>query len=177
MSSIDLAILGLLKEGAMSAYEIQKAVEDRYYARWTSISTPSVYKKVLRLRDQGYLESQAVRGERSADKAVYSLTAAGRDRFEELMAAYTVSPVSFLFDFNVVIANLEKADPSRVRFLMDRLRRTITDSARTSQKYADKAGPEPPNGPAIFRQQQRLYQALLAWLDDFEAQLREDRAE
>ena len=57
MSSIDLVILGILMEGPRSAYDIQKDVEYHHFPRWTKISTPSVYKKVLQLKERGYLRA------------------------------------------------------------------------------------------------------------------------
>ena len=58
MSAIDLAILGMVLEKPQSAYDLQKDVTYHNFSRWTRISAPSVYKRVLRLRDQGYLESR-----------------------------------------------------------------------------------------------------------------------
>lgn len=50
MSSIDLVILGIVLEKPQSAYDIQKDIEYHNFSRWTKISIPSVYKKVLQLK-------------------------------------------------------------------------------------------------------------------------------
>lgn len=50
MATIDLIVLGMLKKEALSAYDIQKLVEYRNISKWVKISTPSIYKKVLRLK-------------------------------------------------------------------------------------------------------------------------------
>ena len=47
MSSIDLVILGIVLEKPQSAYDIQKDVEYHHFSRWTKISVPSIYRKVL----------------------------------------------------------------------------------------------------------------------------------
>ena len=60
MSSIDLVILGMLSEKPQSAYDLQKDVDDHHFARWTKISTPSIYRKVLQLREKGYIRGQSV---------------------------------------------------------------------------------------------------------------------
>lgn len=57
MSSIDLVILGIVLEKPQSAYDIQKDIEYHNFSRWTKISIPSVYKKVLQLKEKGYLTS------------------------------------------------------------------------------------------------------------------------
>ena len=50
MSSIDLVILGIVLEKPQSAYDIQKDVEYHHFPRWTKISVPSIYRKVLQLQ-------------------------------------------------------------------------------------------------------------------------------
>ena len=64
MSSIDLVILGIVMEKPQSAYDIQKDVEYHHLSRWTKISVPSIYRKVLQMNEQGYLESSIVKGDR-----------------------------------------------------------------------------------------------------------------
>ena len=85
MSTIDLVILGIVSEKPQSAYDIQKDIEYHHLSRWTKISVPSIYRKVLQLSEKGYLQSNIVKGDRFADKAVYSLTDEGRKYFNSLM--------------------------------------------------------------------------------------------
>ena len=106
MSSIDLVILGIVMEKPQSAYDIQKDVEYHHLSRWTKISVPSIYRKVLQMNEQGYLESSIVKGDKFADKAVYSITDKGRAYFGQLMETYVSQKIRLLFDFNVVITNL-----------------------------------------------------------------------
>ena len=68
MSSIDLVILGIVLEKPQSAYDIQKDVEYHHFPRWTKISVPSIYRKVLQLSEKGYLHSNIVKGDKFADK-------------------------------------------------------------------------------------------------------------
>ena len=94
MSSIDLIILGIVIEKPQSAYDIQKDVEYHHFSRWTKIRVPSIYRKVLQLNEQGYLKSDIVKGNKFADKAVYSITDKGRSYFEQLMNTYVSEKVS-----------------------------------------------------------------------------------
>ena len=174
MSSIDLVILGILMEGPQSAYDIQKDVEYHHFPRWTRISVPSIYKKVLQLKEKGYLDSTLVKGERFADKAVYSITPAGREHFSQLMDHYASQPVPLQFDFNVVITNLNKLPPEKAHPLIRRLQESLQNGLRTTAQYADEYAQIPLVGRSIFDQQARLYKALLQWLEDFEAPLTEE---
>lgn len=170
MSSIDLVILGIVSEKPQSAYDIQKDVEYHHFSRWTRISVPSIYRKVLRLSEGGYLQSNIVKGDRFADKAVYSITDKGRKYFKELMASYAANPVPLLFDFNVVVANLNKLDKTEATELISALRRSIYTSAKLNEAHAQEFSNIPLEGKTIFEQQQLLYRALLEWLDNFEVQ-------
>ncbi|NLY44095.1 MAG: PadR family transcriptional regulator [Clostridiaceae bacterium] len=174
MSAIDLAILGMVLEKPQSAYDLQKDVDYHQFPRWTKISTPSIYRKVIQLRKEGYLHCDIVKGDRLADKAVYSITEKGRAYFEELMNTYVNQPISFLFDFNVVITNLNKIDKKHALDLVNKLRSNIIASAKTNDEYAAKYADIPLVGRTIFEQQRMLYRALLEWLDLFEIQFKED---
>lgn len=105
MSSIDLVILGIVMEKPQSTYDIQKDVEYHHLSRWTKISAPSICRKVLQMNEQDYLESSIVKGDKFADKAVYSITEKGRAYFGQLMETYAGQKVPLLFDFNIVITN------------------------------------------------------------------------
>lgn len=175
MSSIDLVILGMVLEKPQSAYDIQKDVEYHRFPMWTKISIPSIYRKVIQLNEKGYLQSDIVKGERFADKAIYSITEKGKAYFEQLMTDKANQQIPLLFDFNVVIANLNKMDKSKAMELVMQLRNSITTSKQTNDEYvAEYYSHLPLVGRTIFDQQQLLYNALLEWLDKFERQFKED---
>ena len=56
-----------------------------------------------------------VKGERFAEKAIYSITDAGRAYCETLMDTIAEQNVPLTFDFNVVITNLNKMDQMCIR--------------------------------------------------------------
>lgn len=175
MSSIDLVILGIVLEKPQSAYDIQKDVEYHRFPMWTKISIPSIYRKVIQLNEKGYLQSDIVKGERFADKAIYSITEKGKDYFEQLMVDYANQHVPILFDFNVVITNLNKMDKSKALELVTQLRSSIVASKQANNKYADEYYSHLPLvGRTIFDEQQLLYNALLEWIDTFERQFKEE---
>lgn len=175
MSSIDLIILGIVLEKPQSAYEIQKDVEYHHLSRWTKVSVPSIYRKVLQLSEKGYLQSDMVKGDRFAEKAVYSVTDSGRQYFNELMTSYASRPVSILFDFNVVIANLNKVNKEDALVLVSELRESIQTSAQKNEEYASEYADIPLVGKTIFDQQRSLYHSLLEWLSDFEDRFKEEK--
>ncbi|MFQ7292841.1 MAG: PadR family transcriptional regulator [Monoglobales bacterium] len=173
MSSIELVILGIVLEKPQSAYDIQKDIEYHHFSRWTKISVPVIYKKVLQLKEKGYLESTIVKGNRFADKAIYSITDKGIEYFEQLMESCSEIQATFLFDFNVVITNLNKLEKDKAIDLIQRIRENIKRSEEAHKKYAEEYPNIPLVGRTIFEQQQQLYCSLLKWLDTFEVQFME----
>ncbi len=174
MSSIDLVILGIVLEKPQSAYDIQKDVEYHHFPRWTKISVPSIYRKVIQLTEKGYLQSNIVKGDKFADKAVYSITDQGKVYFKELMASCAAGSVPLLFDFNVVITNLNKIDKAEALELVSALRHSIQSSVKLNESYAKEFADIPLVGRTIFDQQQLLYHALLEWLNHFEEQFSQE---
>lgn len=174
MSSIDLVILGIVLEKPQSAYDIQKDVEYHHLSRWTKISVPSIYRKVIQLNEKGYVKSDIVKGDKFADKAIYSITDSGKAYFRELMSTYVSQSVPLLFDFNVVISNLNKIDKNEALKLVSQLRKTIQASIQSNENYAAEYVDIPLVGRTIFEQQRLLYNSLLEWLDNFESQLKKE---
>ena len=172
MATIDLIVLGMLKRESLSAYDIQKDVEYHHFSRWTKISVPSIYRKVIQLNEQGYLKSSIVKGDKFADKAIYEISDKGRCYFEQLMNSYANKEVPLLFDFNVVITNLNKMEKEKALELVKSLRNSIVSSANTTDEYAAEYPDIPLVGKSIFEQQKLLYRSLLEWLDAFETQFK-----
>lgn len=170
MSTIDLVILGIVAEKPQSAYDIQKDIEYHHLSRWTKISISSIYRKVLQLSEKGYLRSDIVKGDRFADKAVYSITDEGKDYFNSLMQYYATQTVPLLFDFNVVIANLNKLNKDAALDLISKLKESITVSVGTNEEYLTEYSNIPLVGKTIIEQQGLLYKTLLEWLDTFREQ-------
>ncbi len=167
MATIDLIVLGILKNEALSAYDIQKLVEYRNISKWVKISTPSIYKKVLQLEEKGYIQSQAVKEGRMAEKAVYSLTAAGEAVFEALMLEIAAQPVRIFLDFNAVIVNLASLPPEKQRVCLDEIGNNVRKlKAYLSENLQAKSAlPEiPETGLAVLEQQYMLAQAIENWL-------------
>ena len=167
MSAVDLILLGLVYEQPQSAYDMQKHVEYRNLSRWVKISSPSIYKNVLKLEEKGCLTSEPVREGRMPEKTVYSITPAGREYFFKLMREKANAAVSVVFDFNAVIANLNKIENEQAM----ELAHTIRASMEAGRAYIAGMQPQrqhvPFVGRSIMDQQVQVYDALLKWMDSF----------
>jgi DNA-binding PadR family transcriptional regulator len=175
MSAVDLVLLGLVQETPRSAYEVQKQVEFRNLSRWVKISSPSVYKKLIQLEEKGYLTGEAFREGKMPEKIVYSITPCGREYFLKLMKFHAADTVQVLFDFNAVIANLNKIPKEDAMELIDNIRTGMTESKKYMEGVLPHRSEIPLVGRTIMIQQIEVLRSLLDWIDSFQAEFQEDR--
>lgn len=133
-TSIEIMILGALIERPMSAYEMDKVLEERNIRRWIRISSPSVYRNVIRLCEEGYTEGTVVREGEMPEKTVYAITEAGRERFATLMEQAAALPARVDFGFLPVLANISLVDEDTGRALIDELIETHRATAERVER-------------------------------------------
>lgn len=167
MATIDLIVLGMLKQKALSAYDIQKLVEYRNISKWVKISTPSIYKKVIQLEEKGLITSHMEKDGKMPEKAVYSLTDTGKEEFERLMLEISRKPIHIFLDLNAVIVNLESMTKEKQRECLEHIERNIHElKAYLEEDIAlkENAPAIPAMGMAVLQQQSRLVQAIEEWI-------------
>ncbi|MBX9034142.1 PadR family transcriptional regulator [Gordonibacter massiliensis (ex Traore et al. 2017)] len=128
--SIEIMILGALIERPMSAYEMDKTMEQRNVRRWIRISSPSVYRNLLRLCDEGCADGTVVKEGEMPEKTVYTITDKGRERFAELMNEAAALPARVDFGFLPILANITLVSEDTGRALIDELIETHLGTAQ-----------------------------------------------
>ncbi|MCJ7856818.1 PadR family transcriptional regulator [Lachnospiraceae bacterium NSJ-143] len=169
MATIDLIVLGMLKNESLSAYDIQKLVEYRNISKWVKISTPSIYKKVIQLEEKGYIESKNVKEGKMAEKAVYSLTSQGEMQFERLMYEIASKPINIFLDFNAVVVNLTSLSPEGQKLCLENIKnnvKTLISYLEDNIRVKESIPQIPETGMAVLRQQLILSQAIEKWVDE-----------
>lgn|SRR5574344_549423 len=167
MATIDLIVLGMLKDQDLSAYDIQKLVDYRNISKWVKVSTPSIYKKVLQLEEKGLIKGTAVKEGKMPEKAVYSLTAAGKKEFEALMLKIAEEPIYLYLDFNAVIVNINKLTPKLRTRCLERIEHGVNELKSYLEdniNLKEDAPGIPETGMAVLQQQYILVQAIETWL-------------
>jgi len=107
LSSINLIILGYLQNKEKSAYEMVKEFDIWSLTKWLKISNPSVYKNIIKLCDNGYLNSRTVKEGEMPEKTLYSLNEKGNLYFNELMEESSKNIGEVYLDFNAFLVNIE----------------------------------------------------------------------
>ena len=175
MSTIDLIVLGSIARQPQSAYDIQKDVEEHNLSEWTRISIPSIYKKVLRLQEQGYIESDEVSGERFASKNIYHITERGAEYLKALMLECSLQTPKVLMDFNAVICNLNKVDRATALSLIQHIINGISKAKQYYHSVLQEHSHIPMVGKAIMEQQELVCAALLEWSQNLYENYKEEK--
>lgn len=174
MATIDLIVLGMLKQEELSAYDIQKLVEYRKISKWVKISTPSIYKKVIQLEEKGYIKSKVVKEGKMPEKAIYSLTDKGEEEFEKLMAEIASKPINMFLDFNAVIVNLLSLPVEKQKACLSNIENNIKSAVKTLKENIDEKE-DVPNVPmagmAVLKQQYILAEAMETWIETLKTEL------
>lgn len=168
MAAIDLIVLGMLKKGSMSAYDIQKLVEYRNISKWVKISTPSIYKKTIQLEKKGLIQGEQVKEGKMPEKSVYSLTDAGKTEFERLMLEISSQPINIFLDFNAVIVNLDSLPPDKQKSCVAEIKNNIKILKSYLEENIQKKTnvPDiPATGMAVLRQQYLLAESIETWIE------------
>ena len=167
MATIDLIVLGMLKKEPMGAYDIQKLVEYRNISKWVKISTPSIYKKTIQLEEKGFIKGEIVKEGKMPEKAVYSLTDAGKKEFERLMLEIAAKPIHIFLDFNAVIVNLDNLPPEAQKLCVANIEKNVkTLKTYLEENISEKENIQgiPETGMAVLRQQFVLVDAIEKWI-------------
>lgn len=84
-AALDLAILGSLTEGPLHGYALAQTLAERGFGR---LKGGSLYPALSRLEEAGLVSTRWVEGENGPGRKDYTLTAEGRGRLDEGIAAW-----------------------------------------------------------------------------------------
>lgn len=173
VGSAEMALLGLLSEGARHPYQIEKDVEGRDMRSWTDLSMSTIYKILRRLELAGLVEVQyeKPRGERA--RHLYRLKPPGR---QALLAALrhrlsrhevSKSPFDAAIYWSDCLADAEVA--LRLRDYREELIRN-RDLWRCMVQYLADCGC-PRSDQALCAHKAAMLEGELGWLDGYVAEL------
>jgi len=161
VSSIDLLLLGLIRNKPMSPYELSK-MQGIY--ELVKISVPAVYKNLLRLEKSGDLIYSIVKKGNMPEKKIYSLSNTGEKRFQELLMLCSENPIGFHFDFNVpllFINSVNKQDGIRI---LETVKRQLIEKQAYLSEQMEKFKYLPYPVSEMARQQLELCNTLVLWV-------------
>jgi DNA-binding PadR family transcriptional regulator len=162
---LELAILGLLKEGSMHGYQLKKRLAETLGSFW-QVSYGSLYPALKRLQRDGAVEMTFPQEDVARRKNVYRITPLGEDAFRELLerAGHEATQDN---GFSVRLAFFQYLKPeTRIR-LLERRRSFLegrgSDLQRSLQSYKERI-----DGYTLSLMNHQLAstEADIRWVDD-----------
>lgn len=157
---LDLAVLGLLRDGPRHGYDLKQSLADLGFVR---VSFGSLYPALRRLEKRGLIEAARATGRRKA----YRVTDEGRDELQDLLRS---EPETSEGDrrFSLRLAFFRYLEPAlRIRSL-ERRRRQLVDRIGDAQQSLRKATTNHADQYtlALMRRTVLTTEADIAWLDE-----------
>jgi PadR family transcriptional regulator AphA len=171
LTATEAALLGLLRNGEMSGYDLRKLVDRSVGYYWTPAKTQT-YSSLPRLVAAGLATRRTVRQSDRPDKHLYAITGAGRSAVSDWIRH---APLDAGLGRNVLLLKLALADESHASSLLEqvRRRRVEAEQLRAELVELDAAGGE---GDPPFEHLTRRYgffhvDALLHWTEEVQRDL------
>ncbi|MGN0143817.1 MAG: PadR family transcriptional regulator [Clostridium sp.] len=138
MSSINLIILGYLQNKEKSAYEMVKEFDKWNMNKWLKISNPSIYKNIIKLCNDGYLNSRTVKEGEMPEKTLYSMNEKGKSYFNKLMEESSKCLGNFYFDFNAFLVNIENVPEEKRKEYLTNFKNEVYERTKFVQSVYDQ---------------------------------------
>ncbi len=163
---LELAVLGLLRDGAHHGYELKRLLADLGF--W-SVSFGSLYPALRRLEKRDLVEAELSDDRRR--RKVYRITEDGNEYFQGLMRSEDRSTGDDDRSFRLRLAFFEYLDPERRLPILERRRHQIIDERdrmkRRLRRTRDRAKARGDRYRiAVLEHGLRRAEADLAWIDE-----------
>ncbi len=166
-SAVDLMLLGSLMDCPMNAYELKKRMEDANVKDWVKISSPAIYKNLVRLHRRGYLDAEVVREGEMPEKTVYTVNEEGRRHFRRLMEAFAGMPGSVYIDFTAFISNLRHLEKPEAERMLKELQEQLGAKMKYMERVLEREGGKSGEAKAIIGLYVQMYTLFYRWACDF----------
>ena len=107
VSNAELALLSLLAEKSMHAYEIEKIIEERNIRNWTELGFSSIYRLLTNMEKKKWLSAKLTPSEgRGPARKVYALTEKGKELWRSSVLNILEKPDIQYSNFLLALDNL-----------------------------------------------------------------------
>jgi len=167
MTIIDMIILGFLYQEKLSAYDIQKEIEERNISKWIKISRPAIYKNLKKLEDKNYLTSDIEKKTNMPEKKLYSLTKKGKVEYDKKAQKISEEELNIFLDINSVISSFDNLTNEKQITFLKNVCKNIEQHLYFLNNNLEKKADIPEHGKQILKQQKMLLESLLTWAEDY----------
>lgn len=175
-STSELALLCLLAEKPMHAYEMEDVITARGMREWTTIGFSSIYYSLKKMFKAGWLEKMQAASEVGGPlKHVFSLSPKGRTVWEKSVLEAITKPEPGDDPFLVALSVLPLLNKKQV---FTALQTYLVEMKKTAQKLTEKSagyGDHVPNHvTAMFDYSLKQITATMDWIKEWQTQLGEE---
>ena len=175
LTATEAALLGLLRKGPMSGYDLRKDVERSVGYFWAPAKT-QIYATLPRLVEAGFATQQRVVQSAKPDKTIYDLTDAGREALREWVET---APLDAGQGRNLILLKLYLGEGASLESLQRQLSERAEEAERLQAELQELEAAGIGGSPfeAITRRWGLLYaEALLRWTEEAATSLTSARA-
>lgn len=166
MSAIDLFLLGFLLDKPWSAYELASFVKNHDFDEMMKISTPAVYKNLIKMSGKKYLNVETIKDSEMPERKIYSITENGKVYFKKLMEDISVGDVRYFFPFNPFIINLNRLDKKTSLEYLDNLREKLIIEKQKFEERSVRYKDYPENSVSLIKQIKNINDSMINWIDE-----------
>lgn len=173
LGDAQVALLGLLSERPMHAWEIERTARHRDMRFWTDLSTSTIYKHLGALGKAGHV-SVAEEVSDGRLRKVYSVTPQGGESLRERLRAILSEPQHLKWRLDLATYNLDLLPREEAIACLETYRRELGEGARGYREldaYLDQSGCAL-HRRAVSRRPLHLLEGEMRWVDEFLDELR-----
>lgn len=175
LTTTEAAILGLLRKGRMSGYDLRKDAKRSVGYFWAPAKT-QIYATLPKMEEAGYARSKKVSQSTRPDKVVYELTRSGLKALRTWIAE---APLDAGHGRNLLLLKLFVAGPDDVEALLPQIAERRADAERLRDELDEleraASGDDKPYERMTRRFGSLYADALLRWAEEVERELRSGR--
>lgn len=177
MSTIDMMILGVLMERSINAYEMKKILEYRNVKDWAKLSSPAIYKNLLKLYKTGYVDGEVVQDGEMPEKTIYTINNKGKEYFMQLMKHCSDEPGMVYIEFATFISNLSYVDYETGVEMIENLQTNLMIKRDTISKQLSMKASVSFYAETTINLHLQMYEVFCNWIEDFKKRYLEKNKE
>jgi DNA-binding PadR family transcriptional regulator len=173
-SDAQVALLGLLSERPMHAWEIERTVKYRDMRFWTTLSQSGIYRHLAALEKDDRVSAHEETHDGRLRK-VHAITPAGREALLGRLRELLREPQHQKWRVDLATYNVDLLPPEEAVACLERYRKRLAEHARGYRELDEFLAAEgcPAHRRAVARRPLRLIEGELTWVDEFLEELRQ----
>ena len=172
LSNAETALLGLLCEGPMHPWQIQKVVQHRDMRSWTELSQATIYSQLRSLERAELVACQTQVGQGRLRK-VYAVTSAGRAALKAKVRELLTEPEPKKWRVDLGTYNLDALPRREALACLRAYRAKLEEGIACYRKLIEymKGCDCPANRCAVAQRPKYLLEGEIRWVEDFIARM------